>query len=58
MKLFQPTRLKVTLSGLALALASGAAFMVMGAEPAHACSPGGNPLSPVVDILSWLFGRR
>lgn len=58
MKLFRPARLKMTLSGLALALAAGAAFMVLGAEPAHACTPGGgNPLSPVINIISWLFGR-
>ncbi|MDX5365568.1 MAG: hypothetical protein LPK88_03985 [Alphaproteobacteria bacterium] len=58
MKLFRPTRLKMTLSGLTLALTAGAAFMVLGAEPAHACSPGGgSPLSPFINIISWLLGR-
>ena len=58
LKLFRPTRLRMTMSATALALVTGAAAMMLTAEPAYACSPGGGGFGQVIGIIDWLLGRR
>ena len=58
LKLFRPTRFKVTLSAMTLALAAGAVALMLSAEPAYACSPGGGGLDRVTGVLDWIFGWK
>ena len=58
LKLIRPMRVKMTLSAMMLALVAGGAALMLTAEPAYACSPGGGGIGQVVDIIGWLLGRR
>lgn len=57
MKLFRPTRLKMTASAAVLALGAGSAAFLMSAKPVYACAPGGGgPVGSLFDLIGGLLG--
>lgn len=58
LKLFRPARVKMTMSAMALVVAVRAAVLILSAEPAYACSPGGGNFGQLGGIFDWLFARK